>query len=89
MTRRQSAFAYVALLLGVIAFASSFVRPSVGQQPVPTPAPVGRYQIAVAGEFGGDVYVIDTATGKTWFGIRTSIKGEIEWSEMSALPITK
>jgi hypothetical protein len=68
MTRRQSAFAYVALLLGVITFASSFVRPTSGQQGSSGAPGVGRFQVSASANTGGAVvFVTDTTTGKTWF----------------------
>jgi hypothetical protein len=87
MTRRQSFFAYAALLVGVITFTSSFVRPSAGQQPAPAQGPVGRYQIAVGGSSGSIVYVIDTVTGKIWSRAHSGF--EFKWSEVTAPPVTK
>jgi hypothetical protein len=87
MTRRQSLFAYAALFVGVITFASSFVRPSAGQQPTPAQGQVGRYQIAVGGSGGSMVYVIDTVTGKVWSRIYNDFG--FKWSEVAAPPVTK
>jgi hypothetical protein len=67
MTRRQSFFAYAALLLSAVLFASSFVRPTVGQQANPAPPVVGRYQIATSGSSAApNLYVIDTTIGRIW-----------------------
>ena len=66
MTRRQSSFAYAALILGVVAFASSFARPTSGQQGALSSTGVGRYQLASGGASNNHLYVIDTATGRIW-----------------------
>ena len=68
MTRRQSFFAYASLLLGVITFASSFVRPTSGQQGAVRPAGEGRYSVAGAANANGvHVIVTDSNSGRTWF----------------------
>ncbi len=66
MSRAQSFFAYLALLVGTITFASSFARPTVGQGPVVTGGE-GRYQIATAGGHATEVFIIDTVTGHLWY----------------------
>jgi hypothetical protein len=85
---RQSYFAYAALLVGVIAFASSFARPTSGQQAATAPAPVGRYQVAAARQSGNDVYVIDTVTGKVWH-CNCTVGAEVNWFELPGLPAAK
>ena len=65
MTRFQSFFAHGALLLGVIAFATSFARPTSGQQGTTTPTGEGRYRVAAAGAGNPDVFVTDSVTGHT------------------------
>ncbi len=78
MTRRQSFFAYAALLVGVVAFASSFARPTSGQQGAPGQAAFGRYHLATSVTGNVDhVYVTDTVTGRTW----TYQRGH-EWFDM-------
>ncbi len=89
MSRRQSFFAYAALLVGVFTFASSFSRPSSGQQTAPAPTEVGRYQIATAGNNSGHyVYLIDTATGKLWSAYSPSTSRD-GWKETISPVVTK
>ena len=67
MSRRQSFLAYLALLVGVTAFASSFARPTSGQQGSNLPPGVGRYHVAAGSSANYDqVFVTDSATGQTW-----------------------
>jgi hypothetical protein len=87
MSRRQSFFAYAALVVGVISFASSFSRPLIGQAAQQAAPAVGRYQITTSGSSAyPNIYVIDTATGRTWYGdVR---EGKIDWSELKGLPFS-
>jgi hypothetical protein len=90
MSRRQSFLAYAALIVGSIAFMSSFARPLVGQQAAPAAPTVGRYQITSTGSSGyPNLYVIDTATGRTWFGDGREAGKKIDWSELKELPFAK
>ena len=84
MTRHQSFFAYLALLVGVVTFASSFSRPTVGQGVV-APTVVGRYQVAAGGSGQPYIFVIDTATGMVW---RTTISGQ-NWTDLGSPSATK
>jgi len=66
MTRRQSFFAYAALLAGVITFASSFDRTTSGQQGTTSPVVEGRYRLTTTSTTVEHVYLTDTVTGRTW-----------------------
>jgi hypothetical protein len=81
MSRRRSLFAYSALLVGVVAFASSFVRLTSGQQAALGPAVVGRYHVAATANAGSQhLYVTDTITGQTWH--QSSFDGK--WNDLGS-----
>jgi hypothetical protein len=85
MSHRQSCLAYLALLAGVVALASSFARPSPGQGAART-SELSRYQIAAAGGNSPEVFVIDTATGQTW---SRSSGGSSPWRDFGIPPGAK
>ncbi len=78
MSRRQSFFAYLALIVGVVSLASSFARTSPGQGTT-IPSVAGRYAVAAAGGTSPDVFVIDTFTGQTW---TRSTSGSVHWRDL-------
>jgi hypothetical protein len=80
MTRRQSYFAYVALLVGVIAFASSFARPTSGQLGNLPSTSEGRYRLATTATGNvAHVYLTDSVTGRTW-----AYSGDRDWVDMGS-----
>ncbi len=90
MSRRQSLFAYFALLVGVLTFASSFARPTAGQIAVSAPPVVGRYQIATTGEYNSHyVYTVDTVTGKIFRAYHNHDPAKMEWDEVKSSPFVK
>jgi hypothetical protein len=87
MNRCQSFFAYAALLIGVITFASSFARPTSGQAGSSTAPTVGRYQPSAAAypNNAPSLFVTDTQTGRTWL----YSNGGQGWTDLGTPPTTK
>ena len=86
MTRLQTFFAHAALLLGVVAFASSFARPTSGQQGATPAIPVNRYQSCAAGGSSPYVFVTDTVTGHTWVH---NVSAAVGWEDFGTPPRAK
>jgi hypothetical protein len=82
MSRRQSYFAYFALLVGVLTFASSFSRKSSGQLGAGSPTTPGRYQATSAAYHGSppSLFITDTHTGQTWR------RDNPEWTDLGTPP---
>jgi hypothetical protein len=85
MTRRQSFFAYAALLVGVVTFASSLARPSSGQFGSTTPPTQGRYLPSAAPNPNSapGLFITDTLTGRTW------VHSGGVWTDLGTPPTNK